>query len=75
MDLLFKLRDAGHTIVVIEHNLDVIGLADHVLEIGPDGGETGGNLVFQGDPLSLSKEKTHTGTFLLKHLAKVQGKV
>ena len=75
MDLLFKLRDAGHTIVVIEHNLDVIGLADHVLEIGPDGGETGGNLVFQGDPLSLSKEKTHTGTFLRKHLAKVQGKV
>ena len=75
MDLLFKLRDAGHTVVVIEHNLDVIRLADHVIEIGPDGGEAGGNLVFEGDPLSLAQEQTNTGAFLRKQLAKAQGKV
>jgi excinuclease ABC subunit A len=75
MDLLFKLRDAGHTVVVIEHNLDVIRLADHVIEIGPDGGEAGGNLVFEGDPLSLAQEQTNTGAFLRKQLAKAEGKV
>ena len=50
MDLLFRLRDAGNTLVVIEHNLDVIRLADHVVEIGPEGGEKGGQLVFEGAP-------------------------
>ena len=49
MDLLFKLRDSGNTLVVIEHNLDVIRLADHVIEIGPIGGAKGGQLVFTGN--------------------------
>ena len=48
MDLLFKLRDAGNTIVVIEHNLDVINLADWIIDLGPGGGEAGGELVFAG---------------------------
>ena len=73
MDLLFKLREAGHTLVVIEHNLDVIRLADHVIEIGPSGGEQGGQLVFQGSPLELSLEDTATGRFLGKHLALLEG--
>lgn len=73
MDLLFKLREAGHTLVVIEHNLDVIRLADHVIEIGPSGGEQGGQLVFQGSPLKLSLEDTATGRFLGKHLALLEG--
>jgi len=70
MDLLFKLRDAGNTLVVIEHNLDVIRLADHLIEIGPGGGEAGGNLIFKGSPEKLSRQKTFTGKFLRKHLAK-----
>ncbi len=48
MDLLFKLRDAGNTLLVIEHNLDVIRLADYVVELGPEGGEAGGHLVYAG---------------------------
>ena len=72
MDLLFKLRDAGHTLVVIEHNLDVIRLADHVIEIGPEGGEKGGHLVFEGSPNDLALEDSATGKHLRKHLAKIQ---
>ena len=50
MNLLFKLRDAGNTIIVIEHNLDVIRLADHIIEIGPDGGNKGGQIINTGKP-------------------------
>jgi excinuclease ABC subunit A len=48
MDLLFKLRDAGNTVIVIEHNLNVINLADWIIDLGPGGGTEGGNLVFAG---------------------------
>jgi len=48
MDLLLKLRDAGNTLIVIEHNLDVINLADWVLDLGPGGGPEGGNIVYEG---------------------------
>ncbi|MBE7540080.1 MAG: excinuclease ABC subunit UvrA [Opitutaceae bacterium] len=48
LDLLFKLRDAGNTIIVIEHNLDVINLADWIVDLGPGGGKDGGRLVFAG---------------------------
>jgi excinuclease ABC subunit A len=48
MDLLFKLRDAGNTVIVIEHNLDVINLADWIIDLGPGGGREGGELVFAG---------------------------
>ena len=74
MDLLFKLRDAGNTLIVIEHNLAVIRLADHVIEIGPYGGEKGGKLVFSGTPCKLAKKATLTGTFLGKQLAKIEPK-
>ena len=49
MDLLFKLRDAGNTVLIIEHDLDVIRLADWIIELGPEGGEGGGEIVFAGD--------------------------
>ncbi|HWL17183.1 MAG TPA: excinuclease ABC subunit UvrA, partial [Opitutus sp.] len=48
MDLLFKLRDAGNTVIVIEHNLDVISLADWIIDLGPGGGRDGGEIVFAG---------------------------
>jgi len=49
MDLLFKLRDAGNTVLIIEHDLDVIRVADWIVELGPEGGEGGGEIVFAGD--------------------------
>jgi len=49
MDMLFKLRDAGNTILIIEHDLDVIRLADWIIELGPEGGDGGGEIVFAGD--------------------------
>jgi len=49
MDLLFRLRDAGNTIIVIEHNMDVINLADWIIDLGPGGGRNGGEVVFAGD--------------------------
>ena len=68
LNLLFKLRDSGNTVIVIEHNLDVVRLADHVLEIGPSGGKSGGKLIFEGTPEKLAKANTPTGKFLAKHL-------
>ena len=61
MDLLFKLRDAGNTIIIIEHDLDVIRLADWIIELGPEGGDTGGRIVFSGDP-DVLKGKSETAT-------------
>ena len=69
LDLLFKLRDSGNTLVVIEHNLDVIRLADHIIEIGPTGGKSGGKLLFEGTPEQLAGSDTPTGKFLANHLA------
>jgi excinuclease ABC subunit A len=65
MDLLFKLRDAGNTILVIEHNLDVINLADWIIDLGPGGGRAGGELVFAGTRHGIeSCEASATGAAL-----------
>jgi excinuclease ABC subunit A len=56
MDLLFKLRDAGNTIIVIEHNLDVINLADWVIDLGPGGGRAGGEIVYAGTRQGIDAE-------------------
>ena len=55
MDLLFKLRDAGNTVIVIEHNLDVIKTADYIVDLGPDGGDRGGRLIAAGAGLTVAK--------------------
>ena len=57
MDLLFKLRDSGNTLLVIEHNLDVISLADWVVDLGPGGGPDGGEIVYAGPVAGLRQEK------------------
>ncbi len=65
MDVLDKLVDKGNTVLVIEHNMDVIKLADHIIDIGPEGGEGGGTVVFEGTPEEIIKhEESYTGKFL-----------
>ena len=65
MALLLKLRDAGNTVVVIEHNVDVMRCADWIIDLGPGGGDMGGNLVFEGPPAAIKACKASvTGRFL-----------
>lgn len=67
--VLHKLRDQGNTIVIIEHNLDVIKTADWVVDLGPEGGEKGGKIMVSGTPEVVAKHTgSHTGTFLRKVL-------
>src|SRR5574344_93756 len=69
MDDFNALISRGHTIIVIEHNMDVIKCADHIIELGPDGGEKGGNIVFTGTPEDLTKcTESITGKFLKEKL-------
>jgi len=69
LESLNKLVDAGHTVVLIEHHLDVIKTADHVIDLGPDGGHAGGEVVATGTPEAIAKSKaSHTGRFLRGHL-------
>ena len=64
-DMLSKLTDAGNTVIVIEHNLHVIKVADHIIDLGPEGGDQGGNIVFEGTPEDCAKcERSFTGQFL-----------
>jgi excinuclease ABC subunit A len=64
-----RLIESGNTVLVIEHNLDVIKTADWVIDLGPEGGDAGGQLVFEGSPDDLINcETSYTGQFLKKHL-------
>jgi excinuclease ABC subunit A len=65
LDVLHRLVDAGNTVIVIEHNLDVIRTADWIIDLGPEGGEKGGFIVAEGTPEIVAKEKnSYTGKFL-----------
>ena len=65
LDVLNKLVDQGNTVVVIEHNLDVIRCADHVIDLGPEGGAAGGQVIASGSPEAIaSVSKSATGQFL-----------
>ncbi|MCS6855944.1 MAG: ATP-binding cassette domain-containing protein, partial [Elioraea sp.] len=71
LEVLHALVDAGNTVVVIEHNLDVIKTADWVIDLGPEGGEGGGNLVAAGTPEEVAATpQSHTGRFLAPILAR-----
>ena len=69
--VLHRLVDAGNTVVVIEHNLDVIADADWVIDLGPEGGDAGGRIVAQGAPTAIVKDKnrSHTTRVLAGFLA------
>lgn len=62
--LLFRLRDAGNTIIVIEHHPDFIRLADHIVELGPTGGDAGGQIIFEGTPEQLKHAKTPSSPYM-----------
>jgi excinuclease ABC subunit A len=69
LHVLHALVDAGNSMIVIEHNLDVIKNADHIIDMGPEGGEAGGQIVAEGTPEQVAKAKaSHTGRFLSKTL-------
>ena len=65
LDVIHKLRDAGNTIVIIEHNLDVIKTADWIIDLGPEGGDGGGEIIAEGTPEKVSQvAKSYTGNFI-----------
>jgi excinuclease ABC subunit A len=69
--VLNKLVDAGNTVIVIEHNLDVIKMADYVIDLGPEGGDEGGQLVVSGSVKQVMENtKSHTGRFLAEKIRK-----
>jgi excinuclease ABC subunit A len=69
LESLNRLVDTGHTVLLIEHHLDVIKTADHVIDLGPEGGHRGGELVVTGTPEEVAACKaSHTGSFLKAHL-------
>ena len=70
IEILQKLVDKGNTVVVIEHNMDFIKSCDYVLDIGPEGGDGGGELVAKGTPEEVANADTHTGKYLRKALRK-----
>jgi excinuclease ABC subunit A len=69
LDVLNKLVDRGNSVLVIEHNLDVIKMADHIIDLGPEGGDGGGKILFEGTPEEMIKNKeSHTARFLKEEL-------
>jgi len=66
--VLQRLVDAGNTVLVIEHNLDVIRASDWIIDLGPEGGERGGRIIFEGKPEDIIKSKTsYTGKYLKEY--------
>ncbi len=71
VDVLNKLVDRGNTVLVIEHNMDIIKIADYIIDLGPEGGQGGGRILFEGTPEELAKNKeSFTAIFLKEELAK-----
>jgi len=74
LEVLFKLRSTGNTLLIIEHNLDVIKTADWVVDLGPEGGDQGGNIVAQGPPEVIAAcPESHTGKYLSRILQRSRG--
>ena len=68
-NVLQKLVEGGNTVVIIEHNLDVIKIADHIIDLGPEGGDGGGCIVCTGTPEEVAQcEDSYTGQYLKKYL-------
>ena len=73
LDVLQRLVEGGDSVIVIEHNLDVITVADYIIDIGPEGGDKGGTLVASGTPEEVAKvKKSYTGQYIKQELAKAK---
>ena len=73
VEVIHKLADKGNTVIVIEHNLDLIKAADWVIDIGPEGGRFGGEIVAQGTPIEVTKNfNSPTSQYLKKEFERVQ---
>ncbi len=69
LNVLNRLADMGNTIIIIEHNLDVIKSADWIIDLGPEGGERGGEVIAEGRPEDVARnERSYTGQYLRTHL-------
>ena len=69
LDVIDKLVDRGNSVLVIEHNLDVIKVADHIIDIGPEGGDGGGRILFEGTPENMiAVNESHTARFVKEEL-------
>jgi excinuclease ABC subunit A len=72
LSVLGELVDKGNTVIVIEHNLDVIKSADHIIDLGPEGGDAGGEIIAEGTPEEIAKNpKSYTGIYLKKHMGEI----
>lgn len=72
LEIIQELVDQGNSAVIIEHNMDVIAACDHIIDVGPEGGDGGGMIVAKGTPEQIAKKDTHTGFFLKKHLDRLK---
>jgi excinuclease ABC subunit A len=75
LTVLQQLVDQGNTVIVIEHNLDVVKCADHIIDLGPEGGDPGGYIVATGSPEEVAMTETHTGRFLKEELERTTASV
>lgn len=69
MAILHQIVETGGSVLLIEHNLEVMARSDHIIDLGPEAGTEGGRLIAQGSPLELCRKKTHTGQYLKKYLS------
>ena len=75
VDILHKLAEGGNTVVVIEHNLDVIKTADYIIDMGPEGGEGGGTVIAEGTPEKIAEDPaSYTGIYVKKMLERAKGR-
>jgi excinuclease ABC subunit A len=73
LEVLLRLRDAGDTVLVIEHNLDVIKTADYIIDLGPEGGSRGGTIIAEGTPEEVAMNRSsYTGQFIKNLLDSVR---
>jgi excinuclease ABC subunit A len=72
LNVLHGLVDAGNTVIVIEHNMDIIKQADHLIDLGPEGGREGGEIQFAGTPEALAAADTHTSAYLREELERTR---
>ena len=76
MHVLNKLADKGNTVLIIEHNMDVIKMTDHIIDIGPEGGKNGGTVLVEGSPEKvINHKKSYTAQFLKEELHRKKQKV